>query len=288
MTTTDTDHYDVFTGYAIDQEQREELLATQVDAVMNMLGDIPDRMDPRSSPLADQGFIQVENQASVGACQGFSLACCGEFAHTFATGEVIQLDNMYAYIASQVKDGINGDRGSTLSGGTKAFKDGIPLQTEPYRPVYPGRAYLTPERRARAVYKLQSHTTMQDADHVRQFIGSGVGIVQLGIAWGRWMEPDARGCIHDFNPGRGGGHAITFAGYVPDSDVGVASGAGWWALLKNSWSRRWGKNGYAYVSPKAINKMIRHQWTVMVGRSDMESPRPRKVKVDFTKRSILR
>jgi hypothetical protein len=280
---------DQFTGYAIEEEDREELLQTQVDAVMYALTELPDRMDPRSSPLADQGFIRVENQQSVGACQGFSLACSAEFAHTFATGEVVQLDNMYAYIASQEKDGINGDQGSTLSGGTKAARDGLRKETEPYRPVYPGRAYLTPARRADAVYKLMSHTIMRSADQIKQFIGSAVGIVQIGIPWGSFMTPDSRGCIREFRPtGRPGGHAVVFCGYVPDSDVGVSSGSGWWALMKNSWSMRWGIRGYAFVAPRAIDQMLRHQWTVMVGRSDMQSPRSRRSKFDFTKRSILR
>jgi ribose 1,5-bisphosphokinase PhnN len=79
-----------------------------------------------------------------------------------------------------------------------------------------------------------------------------------------------------------------FCGYVPDHDVGVTSGSGWWALLKNSWNIRWGVRGYAFVAPKAIDQMIRHPHTVMVGRSDMQSPRARRSKFDFTKKSILR
>lgn len=275
-----------FTGYAIELEDRENLAATQVDADVLMMGDLPPRMDPRYSPLGTQGFIRVENQASVGACQGFSLACCGEFAYAFATGAVIQLDNMYAYIASQVESGINGDRGSTLDGGTRAFLKGFPRETEPYRPVYPGRDYLTDERRATAVYKLKSHTKMESADQIKQFIGSGVGIVQIGIAWGNAMNPDGQGCIRSFSPG-GGGHAVVFCGYVPDSDIGQQSGSGYWLLLKNSWSERWGKRGYAYVSPRAVDQMLRHRWTVMYGRSDMDHPKPRPIKFDFTKQSIL-
>jgi hypothetical protein len=275
-----------WSGYAIDSEDRESLALTQTNASMLMLGDLPPRMDPRNSPLGNQGFMRVENQGSVGACQGFSLSCCGEFAYTFATGAVVQIDPMYAYIASQAESGINGDNGSTLDGGSRAFVKGFPLQTEPYRPVYPGRAYLTQERRERAHYKLRTHTKIESADEVKQFIGSGIGIVQFGISWGRAMEPDSNGCIRSFSPG-GGGHAIVFAGYVPDSDIGQDSGSGYWLLLKNSWDVRWGKRGYAYVSPRACDQMLRHQHTVMYGRSDMDSPRPRPVQFDFTKQSIL-
>lgn len=280
--------YGQFTGYPIGLEDREALLETQVDAVMLMMGEIPDRMDPRKSKLADQGFLQVEDQFQIGSCQGQSITDCGEFAHAFATGEVVQISRMYAYIASQIESGIRGDSGSTLEGGGKAFQKGFPLEKDaPYSNSYPGYGFVTSERKAKAVYKLKSHTQMQSAEQCKQFIGSQIGIVQIGIAWGPWMEPDANGCIGSFRPGRGGGHALVFCGYVPDADVGQSSGSGYWFLMKNSWSKRWGKGGYAYVSPRAVDQMISHQWTSMYGRSDMDSPRPRPAKIDFSKTSIL-
>lgn len=280
--------YSQFTGYPIEQENREALLQTQVDASMLMMGGLPDRMDPRKSNLADQGFLQVEDQFKIGSCQGQSITDCGEFAHAFATGEVIQISRMYAYIASQVESNIRGDSGSTLEGGGRAFQKGFPLEKDaPYGTSYPGYGFLTPERKAKAVYKLKSHTQMKSAEQCKQFIGSQIGIVQIGIAWGRWMEPDQYGCVRSFAPRGGGGHALVFCGYVPDADVGQSSGSGYWFLMKNSWSKRWGKQGYAYVSPRAVDQMIDHQWTSMYGRSDMDSPQPRPIKVDFTTTSIL-
>ena len=108
------DIYDTFTGYPIELENRQALRATQTDAVLLMMGDVPDRMDPRTSKLAEQGFLQVEDQGHQGSCQGQSLACCGEFAHAFACGEVIQISRQYAYIASQMENNIQVDKGSTL------------------------------------------------------------------------------------------------------------------------------------------------------------------------------
>jgi hypothetical protein len=282
-------NYNQFTGYPIELEDREALLQTQVDAVMLMMGELPERMDPRTSKLASQGFLQVEDQMRQGSCEGQSISDCGEFSHAFATGEVIQISRQYAYIASQMESNIRGDNGATLEGGGKAFKKGFPLEKDaPYMgDRYPGWEYITPERRAKAVYKLMSHTQMQAAEQCKQFIGSQIGIVQIGIAWGPWMEPDASGCIRSFKPGRGGGHALIFCGYVPDADIGQNSGSGYWFLMKNSWSKRWGKGGYAYVSPRAVDGMIAHRWTSMYGRSDMDSPRPRPIKVDFSKTSIL-
>jgi hypothetical protein len=276
-------------GYPIELEDRDALRSSATEAVLLMLGDLPERMDPRSSALGSQGFLQVEDQQQQGSCQGQSLSCCGEFAHAFATGEVIQISRQYAYIASQMENNIRSDSGSTLEGGTRAFKKGFPIESvAPYAGNrYPGWGYITQAMRDKAIYKLNSHTEMKSAEQIKKFIGSGVGIVQLGITWGNEMTPDSQGCIRSFSGRGGGGHAIVFAGYVPDSDVGVKSSAGWWLLLKNSWSKRWGKSGYAYVDPRACDQMIAHRWTSMYGRSDMDSPRPRPIKFDFTKQSIL-
>jgi len=275
-------------GYPIELEDRDSLRSSATDAVLLMMGDLPERMDPRKSALGSQGFLKVEDQGQIGSCQGQSLSCCGEFCHAFATGEVIQISRMYAYIASQMEKNIRADNGSTLEGGTRAFKKGFPLESvAPYTRRYPGWGYITQAMRDAAVYKLNSHTEMKSAEQVKQFIGSGIGIVQIGITWGNGMTPDSQGCIRSFSGRGGGGHAVVFCGYVPDADVGARSSAGWWLLLKNSWSKRWGKSGYAYVDPRACDQMLAHRWTSMYGRSDMDSPRPRPIKFDFTKQSIL-
>jgi hypothetical protein len=278
---------DMVGGYAIEQEDRDYLRATAISASYASAGDIPERVDPRRSPLATQGWLKVENQGSIGSCQGNALSECAEFCHAVETGEVIQISRMAAYILSQMPNNIRRDGGSTLQGGTVAAKNGLPLEADaPYPSSYPGWGYITDEIRAKCVYKLRSHVDIKSAVDGRAFIGSGIGILQIGVSWGRSFEPDSKGCIRNFYPGNGG-HSVTLTGYVPDADVGQQSGAGYWFLLKNSWGTRWGVNGFAYVSPSAVDQMLRHQWTVIIGRSDMESPRPRPIPIDFTRQSLF-
>ncbi len=274
-------------GYAIEQEDRAAIAAASVEPIYASTGDIPERVDPRRSKLYTDGWIRVENQGSIGSCQGNSLSECLEYCHVVAGGDIVQLSRMYAYLRSQQFDNIRTDSGSTLSGGTKAAKDGICLESiAPYPRAYPGWGFITQSMKDAAIYKLGSLTEIKKAEDVRSFIGSGIGIVHIGIAWNSSMTPDSRGCITSWRSG-GGGHAVVFAGYVPDADVGVKSSAGWWALLKNSWGTNWGLQGWAYVDPRCIDQMLQHQWTVMVGRSDMVSPNPRPVPIDFTKRSLF-
>lgn len=280
---------DLVGGYRFDLEDKSALNAMCVEAEMLMLGDLPSRVDPRKSPLATQGWLKVENQGQIGSCQGQSLTECLEYCYAIVNpNAVMQYSRMYAYLVSQMENNIQTDSGSTLEGGTRAAKKGICREEiAPYPSNYPGWRWVTQAMREDAKnHRLESVVEMKSAEQIKQFLGSGIGIVQIGIAWGNAMNPDARGCIRSFSPG-GGGHAVNFAGYVPDADVGVQSSAGWWLLLKNSWGTRWGVNGYAYVDPRACDQMLRHQWTSMYGRSDLITPRIRPLPVDWTKESLL-
>lgn len=278
------------TDYRFDLEDKEEIIASSVDAEYAVRGAIPDQIDPRNSELATHGFLQVEMQGSVGACQGVSLTDTAEFAYAFATGEVIQFDWMHAYIESQKENNIRTDGGSTLSGGTRAAKRGFrPKKGNDYPNAYPGWKYVTDAMKKEAEpFPLMSSTVMKDANNIREYIGSGIGIVQIGMPWGPAMKPDAKGIVNDWYTTReDGGHAWTICGYVQDVVVGARSPHGWWPVCKNSWSIRWGLRGYFYFNPVALNKCMQHPHTVCLGRSDMNVPKPRKIKFDFTKQSIL-
>jgi C1A family cysteine protease len=274
-------------GYRIDLEDREGLIATSSKARYASVGDVPEIVDPRKHLKWEEGFLQVENQGSIGSCQGASLSENAEFCYTLLTGRVLQFSKMFSYIESQKFDNIRTDSGSTLSGGTKAAmqRGFCPQSIAPYPSSYPGWSWVTQERLSEASkYKLQSHTTIKLEEEVRAYIGSGIGIVQSGSAWNGSMTPDSNGTIRSFRSG-GGGHAVVWCGYLPDATVGQRSTKGYWYLLKNSWGTRWGKSGFAFVDPAVVTQMMRHQWTVFVGRSDMKGDniQPRPLPVDFTK-----
>jgi hypothetical protein len=270
---------DYLTGYRIELENRQEIAESSIDAVMLSSGELPERVDPRTSPLAKDGWLKVEDQSAMGSCQGNALSETLEYCWGLATKRVIQLSRCFAYIASQMEDNIKGDSGSTLSGGTKAAKKGICLESiAPYPTHYPGWGYITEEmNKGRADFRLNSSTVINSADQTRAYIGSLIGIVQIGVAWNSSMTPDSRGCITRWSSANAGGHSVCLAGYVPDADVGVKTSRGWWLLLKNSWGQRWGVNGYSYLHPDVADSMLTHQWTTFLGRSDMTIPGPRNI-----------
>jgi hypothetical protein len=116
-----------------------------------------------------------------------------------------------------------------------------------------------------ADFKLKTEVPLSTYEEIYHFLASGVGPVQIGIMWGL---PDAWE-IKTYRAGSGG-HAVLLVGYLKVS--------GWsepGILLKNSWGTGWGRGGYALLHPDCVRAMTRARWSVFLGRSDMESPRPR-------------
>ena len=281
MSNPNDDFLQLVGGYALEEENHDELMATSIDPLF--ADEIPHMMDPRGHELAGRGFLKMENQYRQGSCQGQALTECLEFCFGVEVGKVIQSSRQFAYLVSQKYSRITSDRGSTLSGGTYCVeKVGIcDEKIGPYQSSYPGHGWLKQGMYDNAKdYKLGSHTTLRSAEEVRAYLGSGMGLVQIGIRWGRSCSPDSKGCIKSYSSSGGGGHSVVFAGYLPDETVGVKSSRGWWGLMKNSWGSKWGDGGYAYVDPKCIDSMCKQ---TVIGRSDMITPVPKVERIlDFT------
>jgi hypothetical protein len=115
-------------------------------------------------------------------------------------------------------------------------------------------------------FKIRSHMVCKSYEDVFRFLSSGQGGVEIGISWGG-MRPNSEGVIESFSPG-GGGHAVCFLGYSTRKDSQGRN----YLWLANSWSESWGYHGWAEVAPTAVDQMVRHRDTVMIGLSDLSTP----------------
>lgn len=270
-----------FSGYPIDKEDRDYLRQ-----LPSAVGNVPlfgeyeeQRLDPRE-------LIKVENQGSVGSCQGHALSSCMEWCFAIATnGQKHQLSRAMGYYETQRLDGINGDRGSTISGGVKLAR-GTGLCSEPLWP-YSGR--YDPRRPSNwsdilsdaSKYKIARAVQIKSYDEFRAFLGSMQGGIHIGIAWGNSMS---RAVIESFSPGMGG-HAIS--GLCLSERVDSQGRP--YAWIMNSWGQSVGSReypGWHEWSPNAISQMLRHQWTEMVGLSDMPDVKPRKLSLEDWKSKL--
>lgn len=258
-------------GWRVDLEDRESL-RTRLTGIhclrrfREVPFAVPEEVDPRA-------WLKVENQGQIGSCQGQSLTTVAEIAYKIACGDTsIQFSRHAAYIWSQRMDGITGDNGSTLEGGQKVAQQiGFCLEsTVPYPSRYTSKIVNEEKAKAEAAqYRIAKSAQCHTYDDVFEWIAKGFGAVQIGIAWPN-SYMDNNGAIESFSPGRGG-HAVAYVGYLKDK----ASDGRNRLILANSWGSQWGSGGYSIVAPKAVDQMLRHSWTVMIGHTDMSSPEPR-------------
>ena len=257
-------------GYRFDREKPEVLLATATPMPEGLMRNFsaPEEIDPRP-------WHRIEMQGSMGSCQGHALSSVCELAYHIATGKVIQFSPLFAYYATQQLDGLLGrDVGSTIEGGARLAKQhGLcPLEAMPYpNPVrYTGRIPASAWPAAEP-FKIRSHAVCRSYVDVYEYLATGQGGVEIGIAWSSSLEP-VRGVIEQYRPGRGG-HAVALLGYSRRKD----SQGRKYLWLANSWDTSWGNSGWAEVAPRAIEEMLAHPQTVMIGLSDLTTPTPRLV-----------
>lgn len=223
----------------------------------------------RPAEILPEESHQLEDQGPMGSCQGHGIASCTEQLNYIATaGDRTQLSNIFAYLATQWIDGLLGsDRGSTISGGVSlATNKGIcPLANAPYpNPVrYPNdsqrRAILSEANYAAgAPFKVRSSVGIRSHEQALEWIGGG-GVLSLGISWPPRIETiNGRKTATAATRG-GGGHAIAGLGYRRNGNLIFANSHNYWLD----------------ITPSAFEAMLRHQWTVCIGLSDMANPKPR-------------
>lgn len=212
-------------------------------------------------------WMQVEDQKQQGSCQGNARTSAEELAlWRQSRGTIVQLSRQFAYITSQQVDGIRGDRGSTMEGGAKASqKFGSCLES--FAP-YTGQYYTNFSQEAYTDAKRRTLTTfsrLDNYDEVLRWLVHGIGGVVIGIGWNGSCEPDDRGCIENYRGG-GGGHALALLDWSKTlSDAGGRP----YIDMYNSWGKRWGRNGRAFINPRVVDQWCKTQ--TVLGYSKMNA-----------------
>jgi hypothetical protein len=269
-----------FTGYNPEIERVDQIreTATAFDITYGDY-DAPEEVDPR-------GKIRHDKQGNMGSCQGFSLTNCGELIYLYSQGwqeytTEGQFSQLFAYLETQRLDGLLGrDNGSTIAGGLKVAKEigYLPLSDLPYSTPYPSnaRTLITPAMRTKAsALKIGSHSWLTSYDAIFNYLASGVGAVHTGTVWNNSFYA-TNGVLERISLANGGGHATCWAGYSKRKD---SKGR------KYLWRLNSHNDSWVEMAPSVIDALCSHQYTSIVGMSDLSVPKPRKF--DFTKQSIL-
>ena len=204
---------------------------------------------PESAGVAN--WMQVENQASVGSCQGHAKTSAEELAIYRATGSIVQLNRGFSYYTSQKIDGIRGDNGSTISGGCEASrKYGTCLES---LAPYTGR-YVT--QFSQACYddaltrRLTAFQKLPNYDAVMRWLYYGIGGIVIGINWDNGQEGDANGCVTSYRAS-GGGHALALLDW--STRFKDTKGRPYIDRF-NSWGKNYGYKGRNFILTSVVDE----------------------------------
>ena len=242
-------------GYAIDDEHLDELAGG--DDPIELMSHFADAVPSFNEQIKPDDIVKVVNQGSVGSCQGNALATVFQICYFLATGRFEVFSRAAGYYLAQRKDGIRGDRGSTLSGGRwVATEHGMCLDSDweyvaRYNPKEPpGIDYQ---------FKLKVSRPFRDADELVAWIKLGLP-VQTGVRWGREMNQE-----RVTSASRSGGGHSTCLWCMDGADI----------YNINSWGKGWNGDGLQTWTKSALQQMISRGGT-FIGYSPerFEYPKP--------------
>lgn len=250
-------------GYLYAEENHAALAENGMDArrlVSRAAANRPD-FNPDVNPMT---LFDPLNQGGQGACQGHSLALIFTICYFLQTGRILQFSRAAAYYLSQQRDGISGDRGSTLSGGQwVATQHGLCLESDW---PYPSRYNPTEPRGVHYPFKLVAAKPTRDWDTIREALDIGLP-VQDGIIWD---DSVSRTLVTNYVGRGGGGHSTT---------IWTKKGPNYRRI--NSWGM-WDGDGCNENTPEAMQQQVRHRYSshVIYAPEGMIYPEIEPVKVD--------
>lgn len=230
-------------GYAIDKENRH-LLTSQGIEPKRML-----RLAKASEPKFNTNvhpmtLFDALNQGGQGACQGHALAVIFKVCLFLLTGQIEFFSRAAAYYLSQKKDGINGDRGSTLSGGQwVATQHGLCLEKDwPYPARYNP---VPPSNNIKYPFKLVASQPTRDFELIAEALDMGLP-VQDGIIWDSSVS---RTLVTNYVGSGGGGHSTVLWTKSDDNYRRI-----------NSWGQ-WDGDGCNENTPRALKQQVEHRYS---------------------------
>jgi len=216
-------------------------------------------------------WIKIEDQGQIGSCAGVSNSSSGEICrrNELRGQDYLQFSGFAAYQIAKERDGIRGDRGSTISSGVwYATQHGYARESAyPYPRQYTAGI---PQVARESVFKVENAVAIKDPQSFYDWILTNQGPIFIGMRWTQHM--DKQDVIETFlgpqrNDRHGGGHAVFFYGWTT-----LKSAV--YPILWNSWSKRWGREGKKPVSNTAITEILGDRMTVAVGLTWRRSPEP--------------
>lgn len=196
----------------------------------NLNDDIPKKIDWRQ-----QGAVtNVKDQGSCGCCWAFSVVAAVEGAVKIKTGELISLSEQQLVDCDEQNNGCGGGNMDI------AFKYIIQTQgivSETDYPYQEGRQTCQLNDQMKFAAQITNFVDVPANDEQQLLQAVAQQPVSVGIAVGDEFQ-HYMGDVYSGTCGQSMNHAVTAVGYGVSED-----GTKYW-LIKNSWGKDWGEEGY--------------------------------------------
>lgn len=220
--------------------------------------------------LGRDNFSPVEDQGSIGSCTAQAVIGLAEYLILVGTKEVTDLSRMFLYKASRNLMGVEGDTGSYVRTAIKALAAfGAPpedywpyaeqlLDVEPQAYQYSYASNFRAVRYARLDdYK---NTPDETLIQIKSVLSAGLPVA-FGFPVYDSIDRVGKGerAVIPYPKQQDrllGGHAVLATGYKMIGNTEVL-------IIRNSWSREWGDEGYGYLPISYVTDgMAVDFWTI--------------------------
>lgn len=236
--------------------------------------DLPDQRDfpyirlavsiPKLPPKADLRSIctAIEDQGNLGSCTAQALAGNLEFLKKKKLQKTINFSRLFIYYNERViRNTVDVDSGASLRDGIKTLvKQGDCLEL--YWPYIIKKFSLKPTKKAyqdAQNFQILSYWRINSPEEMKHTLSLGYPFV-FGFAVYESFESDKvtkTGIVPLPKKGERllGGHAVMAAGYNDQKQ---------WFIVRNSWGRQWGDQGYCYLPYAYLNssRLVADFWTI--------------------------
>lgn len=250
-----------FTGYDVLNQGEDDHAALTVTEQPFRCGDAGGRKHQSMDPRKD---LRMEMQFSLSSCTGNALTTGMELIWGLQAGSfagVPQLSRWWAYIKGQTEFGnVGRDSGCGIAAIVKAMST-VGCVTEAQCP-YPQRytTRLPPLEREAGAIKIGSHAMCKSYEQAIEWL-DGIGAIDFGSIWTKRMAA-CKGVLDLADvreDGSRGGHSFAGVGFTASGNLIVA----------NSHSERWGRGGYAEMTPDAFAYLLTRPYSVIAMVSDL-------------------
>jgi hypothetical protein len=199
----------------------------------------------------------VKFQGGLGSCVGFDTSAHKESYDTKEYGKQIDLSEQFIYGKCKEIDGMPNEEGTYIRAAMKVLQDfGVCEEAYfPYEGKYPPNnspkeGYLENATK----YKLSTYASVGTTKEEMERALYQNGPISVGVmVYDSFMETGSDGIVKYPSGAKQGGHAMLVVGY---NKIGL--------ICKNSWSTKWGNEGYCTI-PWLVWESINmgEAWTIV-------------------------